>query len=225
VYVWHAGYWGPHIGFYGGVNYGFGYFGVGYVGGFWAGSVFRYNAAVTAVNTTVIRNVYVDRTVIHNTVVSRVSYNGPNGITAHPTPQEQMAMREQHTPPLATQFQHQEAARADRAQYASVNHGQPATTTMDRINGRRFRIANGIATGHLNASQAAHLERRETNVNTEIRNDRQSNGGTLTPQERQQVNRQQNQMSKQIYNEKHEAHPAQGEKRNEHDHPPQGEKH
>src|SRR5437899_365844 len=24
-YVWHGGYWGPHIGFYGGVNYGFGY--------------------------------------------------------------------------------------------------------------------------------------------------------------------------------------------------------
>ena len=24
VYMWHGGYWGPHIGFYGGVNYGFG---------------------------------------------------------------------------------------------------------------------------------------------------------------------------------------------------------
>ena len=25
VYAFHAGYWGPHVGFYGGVNYGFGY--------------------------------------------------------------------------------------------------------------------------------------------------------------------------------------------------------
>ena len=25
-----AGYWGPHVGFYGGINYGYGYGGVGY---------------------------------------------------------------------------------------------------------------------------------------------------------------------------------------------------
>ena len=34
-YFWHGGYWGPHVGFYGGVNYGFGYVGVGYLGGRW----------------------------------------------------------------------------------------------------------------------------------------------------------------------------------------------
>ena len=31
-YIWHEGYWGPHVGFYGGVNYGFGYAGVGFNG-------------------------------------------------------------------------------------------------------------------------------------------------------------------------------------------------
>jgi hypothetical protein len=31
-YVWYAGYWGPVVGFYGGINYGFGYFGVDYAG-------------------------------------------------------------------------------------------------------------------------------------------------------------------------------------------------
>jgi hypothetical protein len=36
-YVWHEGFWGPEVGFYGGVDYGFGYFGVGYVGGYWEG--------------------------------------------------------------------------------------------------------------------------------------------------------------------------------------------
>src|SRR5215469_13692677 len=35
VYVWHGGYWGPHVGFYGGINYGFGYYGTGFVGGRW----------------------------------------------------------------------------------------------------------------------------------------------------------------------------------------------
>src|ERR1700759_5507580 len=69
VYAWHAGYWGPHVGFYGGVNYGFGYGGVGFYGGRWDGGHFFYNTAVLHVNTTVVRNVYVDRTVIHNTPV------------------------------------------------------------------------------------------------------------------------------------------------------------
>src|SRR6201997_4575615 len=38
LYAWHPGYWGPHVGFYGGINYGFGYFGAGFAGGVWAGS-------------------------------------------------------------------------------------------------------------------------------------------------------------------------------------------
>src|SRR5258708_14230774 len=33
IYAWNTGYWGPHIGFYGGVNYGFGHTGGGYAGG------------------------------------------------------------------------------------------------------------------------------------------------------------------------------------------------
>jgi hypothetical protein len=36
-----------------------------------------------------------------------------------------------------------------------------------------------------------------------VRNDRAANGGKLTQQERQQVNRQQNKMSRQIYKDKH----------------------
>src|SRR6201984_1269289 len=61
AYLWHAGYWGPHVGFYGGINYGFGYGGVGFGGGMWSGGFFRYNTAVMNVNTTVVRNVYVNR--------------------------------------------------------------------------------------------------------------------------------------------------------------------
>src|SRR5215475_12224883 len=83
LYLWHAGYWGPHVGFYGGINYGFGYGGVGLVGGMWSGGVFRYNTAVMAVNTTVVRNVYVDKTVINNTtVVNHASFNGTGGVNA-----------------------------------------------------------------------------------------------------------------------------------------------
>jgi hypothetical protein len=34
-FVWYDGYWGPTVGFYGGINYGFGYFGHGFEGGRW----------------------------------------------------------------------------------------------------------------------------------------------------------------------------------------------
>jgi len=45
VYFWNAGYWGRHIGYYGGINYGFGYFGTGFWGGYWNGGHFFYNGA------------------------------------------------------------------------------------------------------------------------------------------------------------------------------------
>src|ERR1700682_3839752 len=35
AYLWHGGYWGEHVGFYGGINYGFVYGGFGYDGGRW----------------------------------------------------------------------------------------------------------------------------------------------------------------------------------------------
>ncbi len=44
-YFWHPGYWGLRVGYYGGINYGFGYFGVGFYGGYWNGGRFFYNRA------------------------------------------------------------------------------------------------------------------------------------------------------------------------------------
>jgi hypothetical protein len=208
IYVWHPGYWGPHVGFYGGVNYGFGYFGVGFAGGFWSGGVFRYNAAVLNVNAAVVRNVYVDRTVIRNTpIINRVSYNGPGGVMAQPTFQERMAMREQHFQPTAAQISHRDQASRDRMQLASYNHGRPPVTSMDTIDGRRYnqqaRIANGIRSGELTPGETVRAERREQNINRNIAADRRANDGHLTPAERRQINREQNQASRQIYREKH----------------------
>ena len=79
AYAWHPGYWGPHIGFYGGVNYGFGYGGVGFFGGEWRGGVFAYNSAVANFGSVHVTNVYVDRTIVErNTIVNEnhVSFNG-----------------------------------------------------------------------------------------------------------------------------------------------------
>jgi len=76
-FVFTAGYWGPVVGFYGGINYGFGYFGNGYEGGRWENRRFYYNTTVNRVNVEVVHNVYNTR--VNETTVSRVSYNGGNG--------------------------------------------------------------------------------------------------------------------------------------------------
>ena len=131
-YVWSTGYWGPHIGFYGGVNYGFGYFGHGYEGGYWRGNRFFYNRAVNNINVTRIRNVY-SRTVVNNITVNNVSYNGGRGgLAARPTSAERAVSSESHHAPTEPQLQHHEAARTDRALLASVNHGRPAIAATPR---------------------------------------------------------------------------------------------
>ena len=111
VYIWNPGYWGSQIGFYGGVNYGCGYTGVGYDGGYWKENTFYYNTAVTNVNVAVVHNTYTQAVVNNNTPVS---YNGgPGGITAIPTSQELIAAQGPHSGPTANQRQHLRAAAAN----------------------------------------------------------------------------------------------------------------
>jgi hypothetical protein len=58
VFVFHPGYWGSTVGFYGGVNYGYGYSGRGYSGGHWIGNSFAYNRAVNRMNPAVAHHTY-----------------------------------------------------------------------------------------------------------------------------------------------------------------------
>ncbi|HEY2467830.1 MAG TPA: hypothetical protein VGI45_08305 [Terracidiphilus sp.] len=136
LYIFHPGYWGPHVGYYGGVNYGFGYMGVGFVGGRWHGRDFEYNTAVVRVDNVHIRNVYVDRTVVErNTIVNdrHVAYSGgPGGIRHDANPEERTAMHEQHIGATSVQQQHFQAARADRSFYAKNNGGHPQTAAAAR---------------------------------------------------------------------------------------------
>ena len=126
-YRWHPGYWGTHVGFYGGVNYGYGYFGSGYVGGRWRGDHFYYNRAVSNVNITHVRNVYVDRTVINNVHVNRVSYNGGRGgLSARPTATQRSYANQHRVSPTQFQVQQRDKALRDPAQRFKSNRGHPA---------------------------------------------------------------------------------------------------
>lgn len=142
-YRWNAGYWAPHVGFYGGVNYGFGYFGTGYVGGRWRGNQFFYNRAVSNVNVTNIRNVYVDKTVIHNVHVNRVSYNGGRGgIAARPTAVQRQYAAQRRYQPTTLQAQQRETAMRNPAQRFNARQTHPAVFATQHAG--RFEGANVV---------------------------------------------------------------------------------
>jgi hypothetical protein len=136
LYVWHGGYWGPHVGYYGGVNYGFGYMGVGFAGGIWRGHDFVYNTAVVHVNNVVIHNTYVDRTVVERTTVindRHVAFSGgPGGIRHEPLAEERIAEHDQHMERTSFQTQHVNAAMADHNAYFRNNGGRPQNVAVAR---------------------------------------------------------------------------------------------
>src|SRR5215467_1993376 len=132
LYIWRDGYWVTEVGFYGGVDYGFGYPGSGFFGGYWQGENYYYNRSVTNVDVTIVRNTY-NTTVVNNTTVNRVSFHGgTGGTTARPKSQELQAANQRHVAMTSVQTQHQETARTDRALLASVNHGRPDVGASSR---------------------------------------------------------------------------------------------
>jgi hypothetical protein len=129
-FIFHEGYWGPEIGFYGGINYGFGYYGVGFEGGRWDNGHFFYNRAVTNVNVVEIHNVY-NTTVINNN--NHVSFNGgTGGVNARPTQREEAAEHQRHIAAVSAQTSHIQAARGDVQMRASENRGKPAVAATQK---------------------------------------------------------------------------------------------
>ncbi len=135
-YRFHRGYWGSHVGYYGGVNYGYGYEGIGFTGGEWRGNEFAYNTAVMRVNQNTIHTTYNDRAIVErNTIANnnRVAYSGgPGGIQHTATPAEQVAARDKHTAPTSFQTQHVVAAKTDKTSFAKANGGHPKNVVAAR---------------------------------------------------------------------------------------------
>jgi hypothetical protein len=136
AYAFNQGYWGPTVGFYGGVNYGFGYTGNGYWGGRWSGNTFQYNTAVTHVDKTVINNTYVNNSFARNVNANRTSFNGGNGgIKAEPNAeQRKAAANADKVGPTSQQLNRQQAASKDQNLRASVNKGKPNQEAIKSFN-------------------------------------------------------------------------------------------
>ena len=79
----------------------------------------------------------------------------------------------------------------------------PSPVINQRKDNQQQRIGNGVENGSLTANEASHLERKETRINRE--ENRMKADGNFTPAERARIRNQQSHLSKQIYNQKHDA--------------------
>jgi hypothetical protein len=83
--------------------------------------------------------------------------------------------------------------------------GHPRIDQTDRRQQRQQnRIANGLKNGTMTPAQAAQVEKRDARIENQEKTDIAKNGGThLTKAQQQQINREQNRTSRQIYKDKH----------------------
>jgi hypothetical protein len=128
AYCFHPGYWGESVGFYGGINYGYGYNGHGYAGGHWHGHDFYYNRSVSNVNGLAGAHTF-SRHV--DTTNSRVSFNGHGGTTAVATLADRRAESGHHLGATSAQNAVLNTAKTDPSQRFSSNHGEPRLTSAN----------------------------------------------------------------------------------------------
>jgi len=132
VYAFTPGYWGHEVGYYGGIDYGYGYGGSGYQGGRWDNGQFFYNTTVNNLGAAHIASVY-HQPIVRSTAVNRASFNGGRGgVVATPTAAQTVVDKAQHVPPTAAQRNQARLASVDRTQFVSANHGKPAVAATER---------------------------------------------------------------------------------------------
>lgn len=87
------------------------------------------------------------------------------------------------------------------------SNAQPVTgeSIQDRKENQQDRIANGVQSGQLTAGETSNLENKEAGLNQEERDMRKLDNGKLTTADKATLNQQQNQLSKRIYQDKHNS--------------------
>lgn len=77
-----------------------------------------------------------------------------------------------------------------------------------RFERQQDRIAAGVKSGQLTPRETANLETKEAALKSEERTFRLENGGSLTRAEQAKLNKQENKLSEQIFDQKHDAQTA-----------------
>jgi len=163
AYLYHEGYWGREVGWYGGIDYGFGYHGHGWAGGRWEHGQLAYNTAVVNVGGAHVTNVYNERvTVINNG--PRVSYaGGAGGVRAQPTPGELRASQGPHIAPTQAQQQRFAQAASNPRARASAITPQWSPPAVHRVSptGAPIPRAAALKQGGITAGAPPQYQRQQ----------------------------------------------------------------
>ena len=87
--------------------------------------------------------------------------------------------------------------------FARTDSDDKKPTIRQRKENQQDRIHQGVKSGQLTRGERRHIEKKEHALNQEERDMRKMDHGKLTKQDRKTLNQQQNQVSKQIYKDKH----------------------
>jgi len=96
------------------------------------------------------------------------------------------------------------ASAAIFAQATATTTTPPPTINQRKVD-QQDRIAQGVKSGELTAGETSHLEHQEAGINKEESGMKAQDNGHLTAQDRKTINHQQNQESRRIYRDKHNA--------------------
>ncbi len=93
------------------------------------------------------------------------------------------------------------------AQNQTTTSSTPVTaqTIQQRKENQQDRIAQGVKSGELTAGETTSLEKKEADINKEEHQMAAADDGKLTTADNAKITHQQNQLSKQIYHDKHNA--------------------
>jgi hypothetical protein len=109
----------------------------------------------------------------------------------------------------AAMAQEQSSSGGSNSPAPATPTAKPGPSIAERKENQQDRIAEGVKSGQLTAGETANLETKEAAINGETKADRAAHGGKLTSAEKTQINQQQNGVSRQIYQDKHNANTAQ----------------
>ena len=94
------------------------------------------------------------------------------------------------------------------AAFAQSTSTTTPPTVQQRKTDQQDRIANGVQDGQLTAGETKNIENKEAGINAEEKTMRADDNGHLTTADRTKLNNQQNRLSNNIYNDKHNANTA-----------------
>jgi hypothetical protein len=100
------------------------------------------------------------------------------------------------------------AAFGQQTSSSSTTTTDKAETIAQRKDNQQDRIAQGIDSGQLTAGETKNIETKEAGVNKEEHTMRTEDDGHLTAADRSTLNNQQNHLSTDIYDDKHNANTA-----------------